>query len=136
MTYDKYANKITVFLTQLGFLNKARCRLTCIPAQTKLLKRHLFVSVDIFRHVLVFVYLPLATMAPFQTETVGAERAALLCTEGPRPTVSSPVLCTSSTHHRTARYVSMRMCVCAIVSSLCNMTFLPVTPVVCQRKDD
>ncbi|TMS12679.1 E3 ubiquitin-protein ligase pellino-like protein 1 [Larimichthys crocea] len=42
-------------------------------------------------------------MALFQAETVGAERAASLCTEGPRPTASSPAPCTSSTRHRTAR---------------------------------
>lgn len=131
------ANKINCvfFLTQFDFLSKTRRCPSCIPGQSRLLKHDLFVSVDIFLHVLVFVYLPPATMAPFQTETVGAERAASLCTEGPRPTVSSPVLCTSSTHHRTARYVCMRVCA-LYFSSLCNVNFLPVTPVVCQRKDD
>lgn len=64
-----------------------------------------------FGPLLVFVCLSPGTMALFQAETVGAERAALLCTEGPRLMVSSPAPCISSTHHRTARCVCVRACV-------------------------
>lgn len=74
----------------------------------------------------MFVCLFPGTMALFQAETVVAERAALLCTEGPRQMVSNPALCTSLTHHRTARCVCARTCLCTacFISVLAFVSFL------------
>lgn len=69
-----------------------------------------------------FVHLSPDTMALYRPETAGAERAASLCTEGPRPTVSNPALCTSSTPHRTQRYA----CVC-VMCDVCVLFYQCVT---------